>query len=225
MSLAVLARWPGRQERPARNLRSADGSEDHAMLNAKLTAVAAGLSLLAGCSSSQRVVDVAPDFKCPKPGTQLTTSIGGEFIFTSGDGYLCRYQMLSGYAGSRYAMLVESNSTWMQQGADKLAALWPLKVGNQAWFVSNSVSTDGYPGSWYETYTVTGRQTVTTPAGRFDTYVIEWEETGREGNGYRAKNTYYFAPSFGYFVKFEPDGQPGNKMQPWIATRVEIPAG
>lgn len=194
------------------------------MRNATIAAALAGILLIAGCSS-QRVVDVAPQFQCPRPGTQLTTSIGGEFIFTSGEGYICRYQMMTGYSGARYAMLVESDSSWMTQGAEKLRGLWPLAVGKKVWFESRGVSSDGFPGSWYETYTVTGRRTVTVPAGTFDTYVIEWEEQGREGNSYRSRNTYYFAPAVGYFVKFEPGGTPGNKMTPWVAERVEIPAG
>jgi hypothetical protein len=192
----------------------------------KTTAVLAlaALPLLASCAAD-RPRDVAQQFQCPRPGTQLTTSVGGEFIFTSGDAFLCRYQMMSGYSGARYAMLVESDSSWMASGAEKLRQLWPLKVGNSVWFETRGVSTDGFPGSWYETYTVTGRKRVTVPAGTFDTFVIEWEEQGREGNAYRAKNTYYFAPALGYFVKFEPGESPGNKMEPWVATRVEIPAG
>jgi hypothetical protein len=168
--------------------------------------------------------NIAPeDFQCPAAGTLVETSIGGWFRFTQQDGLRCWYQTKSGAADARYAMLLGRDSSWIRQGADRLARLWPLRVGKQVWFVTEGVSAAGYPTSWYETYTVTGRERVTVPAGTFDAYVIAWEEQGREGNGFHAKYTFWFAPEVGYFVKFRGDGSPGSSLADWQATRVDLP--
>jgi hypothetical protein len=131
--------------------------------------------------------------------------------------------MRSGATASRYALLVEGDSDFVRQGGERLRALWPLELGAQRWFQSYAVGSTGFPGSWYETYTVVRRETVTVPAGTFDTYVIEWEEAGRESNTYRATNTYWYAPSVGYFVRFAADKVPYNELRDWEATRVFVP--
>jgi hypothetical protein len=161
---------------------------------------------------------------CPAPGTIIETSLGGWLQFTGEAGEQCRYRMRSGATSSRYALLVEGGSDFVRQGGERLRALWPLHVGAQRWFESDAVGSTGVPGSWYETYSVVRRETVTVPAGTFDTYVIEWEESGREGNTYRATNTYWYAPNVGYFVKFEADKVPYNELRDWQATRVFVPA-
>ena len=85
------------------------------------------------------------------------------------------------------------------------------------------MSGGGYPTSWYETYTVAGRQRVRVPAGTFDTYVITWKEQGRLGNDYEAEHTFWYAPAVGYFVKFEAGSALGNTLEDWEATSVRQP--
>ena len=77
--------------------------------------------------------------------------------------------------------------------------------------------------SWYENYTVTGRERVTVPAGTFDAFVITWEEKGRFENGFEAKSTFWYAPDLGYFVKFQADPALGSGFRDWQATRVVTP--
>jgi hypothetical protein len=163
------------------------------------------------------------DLPCPAPGTIVETSIGGWFQFTRADGPRCWFRTGSGTEESRYAALLGGNSTWLDKGGTKLADLWPLQVGKRTWFIVEGVSSGGFPTSWYETYTVRKRERVTVPAGTFDAYVIEWDEQGREGNGFQATSRYWYAPNVGYFVKFEAARMAGSDLKDWEATRVQLP--
>jgi hypothetical protein len=117
-------------------------------------------------------------------------------------------------------MLLGGDSGWIPQGGSELYRLWPLRVGNSHEFVVQGSTADGSPASWYETYTVAGRETVRTLAGTFDAYVITWEEHGRLGNDFHSTARFWFAPEAGYFVKYEGPRQ-GAKDESWEATRIE----
>jgi hypothetical protein len=161
-------------------------------------------------------------FRCPKPGTIIETSVGGRFEFTNSDGFYCNFRIGRG-SGSRYAMLLAGDSTWIKMGGANLRKLWPLRPGNSEWFVASGTTSTGYPTSWYETYTVEGRERITVPAGTFDTYRMTWTEQGREESFYKAVMTYWFAPAVGYFVKFQGPEIPQEGLEGWVATRVVIP--
>jgi hypothetical protein len=160
---------------------------------------------------------------CPRPGTIIETSLGATFQFTRADGPRCWFRTSGGVEDSRYAHLLGGESTWLRQGGSRLRELFPPKEGARRWFVVSGVTTTGFPTSWYETYTVSGRERVRVKAGTFDTYVIDWEEEGREGNGWTAHHRFWYAPSLGYFVKFVADKRPGNTLADWEATRVVVP--
>jgi hypothetical protein len=162
-------------------------------------------------------------FDCPTPGTVIETSLGGWFRFEEQDGFRCWYRTRNGSEDSRYAALLGGDSSWIQKGSTALKNLWPLRVGKRTWFTVDGVSGGGYPTSWYETYTVAGRQRVRVPAGTFDTYVISWKEQGRLGNEYEADHTFWYAPELGYFVKFAAGSALGNTLEDWVATHVQRP--
>jgi hypothetical protein len=164
------------------------------------------------------------DSLCPIPGTIVETSLGGALQFTRADGPRCWFRTRDGGEDSRYAHLLAGGSTWIRQGGARLKDLFPLREGRRIWFTVTGVTASGSPSSWYETYTVTGRERVKVPAGTFDTYVVEWEEQGRDGSAWSARHRFWFAPALGYFVKFEGDKAPGNALQDWAATRVVMPA-
>jgi hypothetical protein len=162
-------------------------------------------------------------FHCPKPGTVIETSLGGRLRFLEQDGFRCWYRDENGAESSRFAMLLGGDSPWLGKGGEQIRDLWPLAVGKRRWFIVDGVSSGGFPTSWYETYTVAGKERVTVPAGTFDAYVIDWQEQGREGNGYTAMHRFWYAPSLGYAVRFEADKAPGTTLADWQATRIAAP--
>jgi hypothetical protein len=175
-------------------------------------------------SGSSGPRSVAPeDFHCPTPGTVIETSVGGWLQFTGQEGLRCWYRTRSGTTDSRYALLLAGDSDWVEQGGDEIGKLWPLRVGKRQWFVARRLAPEQYYMSWYEIYTVTGRERITVPAGTFDTYVITWEEKGRFENGFEAKSTFWYAPEVGYFVKFRADPALGSGFRDWHATRIVAP--
>jgi hypothetical protein len=160
------------------------------------------------------------NFACPKPGTVIETSVGGRLDFVIQDGFRCWYRTGQGANASRFAMLLDGESNWLRQGGQALAMLWPLKPGNQQWFSVTGADREGFPASWYETYTVVGREAVRVPAGTFDAFVIRWEEQARGEGNYYAASRFWFAPEVGYFVKFEAARSPGSPGADWEATRI-----
>lgn len=84
-----------------------------------------------------------------------------------------------------------------------LDALWPLKVGNRAAFVSRDTYTgeDGKETSFQQDWKcwVAGTETVKVPAGAFDTFEIVCD---RSHGGYWAQRSrWFYAPAAGHFVR------------------------
>jgi hypothetical protein len=83
------------------------------------------------------------------------------------------------------------------------ASLWPLKVGNRTAFPSNDTYRDG-DGSessylqWWKCW-VAGTETVSVPAGTFDTFEIICD---RQYDGYWAQRSrWFYAPAVGHYVR------------------------
>jgi hypothetical protein len=76
---------------------------------------------------------------------------------------------------------------------------------------------------------VTGGAAIDTPAGHFDTYVIEWSRSAANcGAILDEVHRYFYAPSLGAVVKYERDHRYGNDKLPdpaarWEAIRVVQP--
>jgi len=220
---AVMAEWHDRRGEPCRAyLRNVQIDGQTTTATASVCRQSTGQWAMSATEPPPGLLG-RDDWYCPQPGTTVETSAGGYFLFTRGDGARCWYRMRDGSANSRYAHLLGGDSAWLAIGGAKLKDLWPLEIGKTVWFVSNGISSNGYPSTWYETYRVVGRERVAVPAGTFDTYVIEWEEQGREGSSYRAANRFWFAPEVGYFVKFRAASVPYNTLEDWDATRVVVP--
>jgi hypothetical protein len=79
----------------------------------------------------------------------------------------------------------------------KLDALFPLEVGKTATFER----TRGRD-AWIDTVTVTGVETVTVPAGRFDVFVVE-TYSKKTDNSWNGRRVAYYAPNLGWTVKIE----------------------
>jgi hypothetical protein len=76
---------------------------------------------------------------------------------------------------------------------------------------------------------VTARAAIDTPAGHFDTYVVEWSRSAANcGAILDEVNRYFYAPSLGAVVKYERDYGYGDDKLPdpaagWEAIRVVSP--
>lgn len=147
--------------------------------------------------------EVAP-FHCPAAGTLIRTSSQASFKFTGGAGLTCNYLDQYGAARQRYAIVADGFGRMARPDLD---GLWPLKVGNRIEFrivdpSATSGSTAWSKRDYQETFTVVRREPVTVPGGTFDTFVIEWHETGTaQNNESDAIVTLWYAPGTGYVVK------------------------
>lgn len=77
-------------------------------------------------------------------------------------------------------------------------ALWPLRVGKTVTIVRQSTV---YPERrWQDVIRVARTETVTVPAGQFQTFVIETESAGLH-NAFQGTLTEWWAPAIGWSVK------------------------
>lgn len=107
-----------------------------------------------------------------------------------------RYKRPDGSTGSIYPGCFACGGD-RQIEEDKYAALWPLEVGKEVTFLRWRAA-----GSKSQiTIIVSGTETVTTPAGTFDTYVLTGKIKNIEGNRWSASVTDWWAPSVGWIVK------------------------
>ena len=84
-------------------------------------------------------------------------------------------------------------------------ALWPLRVGNETSFTYQSMVQSKESGAvnryaQYWRCSVPDTETVSVPAGTFDTFRIECIRTGLPGSVY-GKRVWFYAPSVGHSVK------------------------
>jgi hypothetical protein len=149
----------------------------------------------------ERYTSAVAEFHCPAAGTLIRTSAPSSLNFTSGDGFTCGYVDQGGTPRARYAIFADGYGRLAKRELD---GLWPLKVGNRVEFrnidagTANALSRRDYD----ESFAVVRQEAVTVPAGRFDTFVIEWRETGFSPI-YRSNAivTLWYAPLTGYVVK------------------------
>ncbi|HKX07444.1 MAG TPA: hypothetical protein VJN67_04590 [Stellaceae bacterium] len=141
------------------------------------------------------------EFHCPAAGTIIRTSAHSSFKFTNGTGFTCAYVDQDGTARERYAIFADGYSRLAKRDLD---GLWPLRVGNRVEFRNADTNTPNFLSrrDYDESFTVVRQEPVTVPAGTFDTFVIEWHETGFS-QIYRSDAiiTLWYAPRSGYFVK------------------------
>lgn len=102
---------------------------------------------------------------------------------------------------------------------EKIPPLWPLEVGKEtSW---ESVGFSPYD-NWQFTARTVREDTVSVPAGQFQTFVFEIVEEGRNRNIYRGVETYWFAPRIGFPVKYEArDSMTNAVLGSWELTRIE----
>lgn len=93
------------------------------------------------------------------------------------------------------AFLAQSRRETISSGQrEEVATIFPLKVGNSVW--------SGHGGSGWmsqDHLEVTGTETVTVPAGTFDTIIIA--TSMKNGTFWWGNNTCWYSPEVGYCVK------------------------
>lgn len=134
-------------------------------------------------------------FHCPAPGTVVHYNTGADITFSSDHGFRCAYTDGSGRVAEKFAAFADDEK-FLDAGLKKL---WPMKVGTEQSFAINVSGT-----YLAERYTVLRRESVTIPAGTFDTFIVEWDEKGRGLNGvgeFGATRLFWYAPALGLVIK------------------------
>jgi clan AA aspartic protease (TIGR02281 family) len=139
-------------------------------------------------------------FHCPWPGTIARYDTGAVLIYTGQNGLRCSYKDESGKTLEKYAAFGD-DAQWIDAGLGKL---WPLKVGTEANFsVMSTASIGESKSAMSEHLKVIRRETLTVPAGVFDTVVVQCDETGEieARSQYNGMRLFWYAPELGLVVK------------------------
>jgi hypothetical protein len=168
-------------------------------------------------------VGTASEFHCPSTGTVIRTSTGRMFQFTEAKGSRCAYTDEGGNTRERYALFVDGFGQLARKEMDRL---WPLSVGGRTDFdvvdMTPVQPTDRFSQRhFHESFVVTRQERVTLPAGRFDSFVVEWTETeiGRHHDKTEAVVTMWYAPQVGYVVKSSVRLVNANAADPYATTQ------
>lgn len=121
-------------------------------------------------------------FACPPAGAVLAMDDGTELRFLGAvpdDPEVCRFASSAGPPGAPPTAALYGIWNAASDSAAKARAalreLFPLAAGKSARFtVLGEVA-----GAWDNVFTVKERRTLAVPAGRFDVWVIEYEQDGR----------------------------------------------
>ncbi len=165
----------------------------------------------------------APGFRCPPPGTVIVTRAGITLALRDGPPLHCLAKV-NGVETDTILHMIAADDEHAGELRDEMAKIWPLVVGVSRTFYV------GLPGEPIVNHVaVTQRAAIDTPAGHFDTYVIEWSRSAANcGAILDEVNRYFYAPSLGAVVKYERDyGYGDDKLTDqaarWEAIRVMPP--
>lgn len=189
---------------------------------AQLAAPPAAVTPVALTVTPPRPAGNRAELGCPRPGTVVGTSAGGKLSFFGGDGLVCPFRAVDGNERARWGVFWTPEMPIVRQYATELRKLWPLEIGKQV-----SIVWDEGGQSWNYTYRVVRRETVTVPAGGFDTFLVEIHQRGIGTNSFRSVNRNWYAPAVGYAVKYEYVLESGHSSsgtpRDWHATEIVLP--
>ena len=230
----VASQEPSPQATPA----SAPGAPAQEQLPQPLTSMSPLSAQVKARPLAQAMEPAA--FRCPPAGTVVRTSTGQQYTFTQVNGMRCGYTDQNGVARERYAMFADGLGKSARQEMD---AIWPLRIGNRIEFDvidiqagQDRYSSDRMPTkSYQESFEIVRQESVTVPAGTFDTFVVEWREKQVPTGGGEALITFWYAPQVGYFVRSSVQIITDNALDPFFkakysgmdyeATTVTLPRG
>ena len=99
----------------------------------------------------------------------------------------------------------------------KYAALWPLETGKEAAFLRTAP--DGNKAR--VVIKVAGTQTIETPAGTFDTYLLDGRIEHLTGPRYSAQVRAWWAPGPGWVVRAEGGDSQGSTLSSQVVEIIE----
>jgi len=165
----------------------------------------------------------APGFRCPPPSTVIVTTAGITSALRDGPPLHC-IAKANGVETDTILHMIAGGDEHAGELRDEMSKIWPLVVGTSRTFYI------GLPGEPIVNHVaVSARAAIDTPAGHFDTYVIEWSRSAANcGAVVDEVHRYFYAPSLGAVVKYERDHGYGNDKLPdpaasWEAIRVVAP--
>ncbi|WP_431854261.1 hypothetical protein [Azospirillum sp.] len=207
----------------------------------RVSALAFGAALLGGCQTALKKavvpgepVALAPAaFRCPPMGTVVEYEAGRTIT------YLAQEQpdacLITN--GARTQSMIYNLVPADRRAADALRSvlskLWPLQVGKAVTserdpFLTGNDDIDAkFVTGVDETITVLRSERLITPAGTFDTYVIERAYTSLYGNS-AGRYYYWYEPQNGLLLKglYERDSGVNKVRAPnMTAQRVQVGAG
>jgi hypothetical protein len=131
-----------------------------------------------------------PGFHCPRAGTVVQYNNGTTLKFVGENGFRCNYVDQNLRKAEKMAVFAD-DVRFLDAG---LTLLWPLSVGKEQKVSVNSSGT-----YLNHNFKVLRTERIETPAGSFDTFVVEEEESGTGAQW--AKRLYWYAPAAGVVVK------------------------
>jgi hypothetical protein len=162
----------------------------------------------------------APAFRCPPPGTVIVTTTGITVALRDGPPMHC-VATVNGVETDTILHMVARDDEHASELRDEISKIWPLVVGTSRTFYV------GLPGEPIVNHiAVKARTAIDTPAGHFDTYVIEWSRFAANcGAILDEVDRYFYAPGLGAMVRHERDYGYGNDKlsdtsAQWEAIRV-----
>ena len=184
-------------------------------MNVKPLFVAGAVLLIGTTAQAQQAAPYSP----PPKGTAIETS-AGLLTVDAVQGYDLRLQDSQGGFRNPYALLVPKRGGDTGFSRRAVESMWPLQVGKSE-TIHYTTSAGGHEMTWK----VPRMERITVPAGTFDTYVIElWERS--VDYQYQAKETMWYSPALGYFVKFKQDLIAGTvAKEPWELVSFRNPSG
>jgi hypothetical protein len=158
----------------------------------------------------------------------------GTRMHVSNNGKDAGYFQVTGVSGTTVTVVNASNQTAklraglfsIRSGSkivgSALDSLWPLHVGKRLEF--EEINGDD---RWHNVVQVLRREAITTPAGTFDTWVIERQERALmpAQGGFERTRTYWFAPDAGLHIRLRSvqGGGPPARLFNWDAAQIVRP--
>jgi len=197
----------------------------------KLFALLLLATTINGCAKNevdQNLVDkrglMQADLPSYQPGEFFIFDSGLSMIATGGNQDLVAWQYGNGATSNGYNNFIIPQLSWnnnsnQEESTTNVSSdiLWPLRIGNSGSFSITQRITDTERNTTKEVKRnwkcrVEGAETVTVPAGNFDTYVVSCDRYSATSNEWRGRLRYYYSPDIRHYVMVEKDYSSRSSM-------------
>jgi hypothetical protein len=155
-----------------------------------------------------------------RPGSSYTNSLGNTLTVRRVDGLKVTFANQNGAEFTSHAMLYSDNPKVRGNDAVEAAInqLFPLELDKtvEAWVYNAD-------WAWQLKWRVAKHETIATPAGRFDAWLIEHTETAI-GAGYVGRADTWYAPAVGWNLRYKSwtESPPGGASSEWQLTSARV---